>query len=187
MSLIKMISKLYYGLTGWKIGGRYPLEIKKAILVAAPHTSNYDFGYSLAALYLMDARVRYLAKKELVESPFMGFIFKGTGAISVDRDNSRNMVRYMVDLFNRSDNMIIMLAPEGSRSGGGKWKTGFYQAALQAGVPIVLASLDYKKKIADVGPHFLPTGDYQKDMQVVKEFYSTVVPRYPDKYTGEIC
>lgn len=183
--IMRAISKLYYFVTGWKVDGQFPSEIKKCILVAAPHTSNYDFSYSRAALYILNTRVRYLAKKELFDSPW-GFIFRLTGGIRVERERSSNMVDRMVEIFNNSSEMVIMLAPEGSRKLKGKWKTGFYQAALKAGVPIVLASLDYRKKVANVGLHFYPTGDYAKDMEQVVEFYRSVTPRYPEKFVLEI-
>lgn len=184
--VMRTISRLYFWITGWKLEGRLSPDIKKCILVAAPHTSNYDFGYSRAALYLMKCNVRYLAKKELLNSP-LGFFFRATGAIGVERDRSENMVTQLVDMFNRSKELIIMLAPEGSRKLKGKWKTGFYYAALQAQVPIVLASLDYEKKVANVGPVFYPTGNYLQDMVQVKEFYKGVVPRYPEKFVLDIC
>ena len=183
--VMKTISRLYFWLTGWKLEGRLSPEIKKCILVAAPHTSNYDFGYSRAALYLMEVNVRYLAKKELLKSP-LGFIFRATGAIGVERDRSENMVAQLVNMFNESKELIIMLAPEGSRKLKGKWKTGFYHAAMQAKVPIVLASLDYQKKVANVGLAFYPTGNYYQDMVQVKEFYRCVTPRYPEKFVLDI-
>ena len=154
---MKTISRLYFWLTGWRLEGRLSPEINKCIMVAAPHTSNYDFGYSRAALYMMGCNVKYLAKKELLDSPF-GFFFRWTGAIGVGRDRSENMVSRMVELLNQHEKLVIMLAPEGSRKLKGKWRTGFYYAAMQAKVPIVLASLDYKKKVANVGPFFTPPG-----------------------------
>ncbi|MHB8158197.1 MAG: 1-acyl-sn-glycerol-3-phosphate acyltransferase [Desulfocucumaceae bacterium] len=183
--MMRGISHLYYWLSGWKLEGRLPKEIKKCILVAAPHTSNFDFGYSRAALYMMNLPVRYLAKKELLESP-LGFFFKATGAIGVGRDKSEDLVSRMVELLTKSKEMVIMLSPEGSRKIKGKWKTGFYYAALQAKVPIVLSSLDYKKKVANVGPSFFPTGDYHKDMEQVKEYYKNIVPKYPEKFVLNI-
>lgn len=183
---MRTLSRLYFWLTGWRLEGRLSSDIKKCILVAAPHTSNYDFGYSRAALYIMECHVKYLAKKELLDSP-LGFIFRATGAIGVERDKSENMVDRIVKMFHQSQELIIMLAPEGSRKLKGKWKTGFYFAALQAQVPIVLASLDYRKKVANVGLVFYPTGDYQKDMMQVKEFYKSVTPRYPEKFVLDIC
>lgn len=115
-----------------------------------------------------------------------GLLFMATGGISVKRDKSDNLVSQMVELFNRSEELVILLAPEGSRKLKGKWKTGFYHAALEAKVPIVLSSLDYKKKIAHVGPAFHPSGDYLRDMQQVIEYYKNITPRFPEKFALNI-
>jgi len=184
--MMRLISLIYYWITGWKLKGRLPDDIRKCIILAAPHTSNYDFGYSRAAFYIMKRRIRYLAKQELLDS-YGGFIFKYTGAIGVDRKNRKDMVKHMVDLFNRFDEMVIMLSPEGTRELNNKWKTGFYHAALEAKVPIVLTYLDYKHKIAKVGFSFHPTGDFEKDMEQVKEFYKGITPRKPKNFVLNIC
>ncbi|MGB4303578.1 MAG: 1-acyl-sn-glycerol-3-phosphate acyltransferase [Syntrophomonadaceae bacterium] len=183
--MMRLISKLYFWLTGWKLEGNLAPEIKKAILIGAPHTSNFDFGYSRAALYMINRPAKYLIKEELMKAPW-GTFFKATGGISVKRDKSENLVGHMVELFNRSEELVILLSPEGSRKLKGKWKTGFYHAALQAKVPIVLSSLDYKKKIAHVGLVFHPSGNYYQDMQQVIEYYRHITPRYPEKFALDI-
>jgi 1-acyl-sn-glycerol-3-phosphate acyltransferase len=183
--MMRLISKLYFWLTGWKLEGNLAPEIKKAILIGAPHTSNFDFGYSRVALYMMNRPAKYLIKEELMKAPW-GTFFKATGGISVKRDKSENLVGHMVELFNRSEELVILLSPEGSRKLKGKWKTGFYHAALQAKVPIVLSSLDYKKKIAHVGLVFHPSGNYYQDMQQVIEYYRHITPRYPEKFALDI-
>ena len=164
--MMRLISKLYFWLTGWKLEGNLAPEIKKAILIGAPHTSNFDFGYSRAALYMKCPPV--LIK---ITTGTLGDLFQSYRRISVKRDKSENLVGHMVELFNRSEELVILLSPEGSRKLKGKWKTGFYHAALQAKVPIVLSSLDYKKKIAHVGLVFHPSGNYYQDMQQVIEYY----------------
>lgn len=184
--MMKLISQFYFWVTGWKLEGKLAPDIKKCIMVGAPHTTNFDFGYSRAALYIMKRRVKFLVKTELLKPP-LGWLMKATGAVGVDREKSENIVNYMVELLNKSEDLVILLAPEGSRKLKGKWKTGFYYAALQAKVPIVLASLDYKKRLANVGLSFLPTGDYLKDMEQVKEFYKNVTPKFPEKFVLDIC
>lgn len=183
--MMRPISRFYFWLSGWKLEGELAPEIKKCIMVGAPHTSNFDFGYSRAALYMMKRPTKYLIKQELINSP-LGFIFKATGGVSVQRERSENLVQHMVDLLNRSEELVILLSPEGSRKLKGKWKTGFYHAAMQAKVPIVLSSLDYRKKIAHVGPAFHPTGNYIHDMQQVIEYYRNITPRFPEKFVLDI-
>lgn len=183
--MMRPIAKIYFWLSGWKLEGELDPQVKKCIMIGAPHTSNFDFGYSRAALYMMKRPVKYLIKEELMKAPW-GLFFKATGGISVQRDKSKNLVNHMVELLNRSEELVILLSPEGSRKLKGKWKTGFYHAAMQAKVPIVLSSLDYKKKIAHVGLAFHPSGDYHKDMQQVIEYYRHITPRFPEKFALDV-
>jgi len=170
---------------GWQVEGGIPAEVKKCVMVAAPHTSNFDFGITRAVFYMLDIKVRYLAKKELMTFPLGGF-FKATGAISVERDKKSNLVDHMVDILNRSEEMVILVAPEGTRKLSEKWKTGFYYAALKAEVPIILAFLDYKRKVGGIGHMFYPTGDLISDMQQIKDFYRNIIPRHPENFSLEI-
>ncbi|MGE5415725.1 MAG: 1-acyl-sn-glycerol-3-phosphate acyltransferase [Acidobacteriota bacterium] len=174
--LMKSISKAYYRATGWRVEGRIPSDIPRCMIIGVPHTSNYDFGYARGLFYIIDRPVKYIVKEELLQTP-LGWFFKATGAIGVSRDKSQNMVARMVELFESSENMCILLSPEGSRQSSGKWRTGFYYAALQAQVPIVLATLDYKKKTAYVGFSVYPTGDYEQDMEQVKEYFQGITPK----------
>lgn len=183
--MMKLISKVYFSLSGWTATGSLPPEVKKCVMVAAPHTSNFDFSLSRAACYILNIKLRYLIKKELMVFP-LGAFFKSTGAIGVKRDKATNLVDKLIDLLNKSDELVVMISPEGTRKTTRKWKTGFYYAALGANVPIVLAYLDYKKKVACIGPVIYPTGDFIKDMEQVKEFYKNITPKYPLNYSLEI-
>lgn len=154
-------------------------------MVAAPHTSNHDFHIARAACYILNINLKYLIKKELMFFP-LGLFFKATGGLGVERGKNSNLVSQLVDMLRNADEMVIMISPEGTRKNTKKWRTGFYYAALGAGVPIVLSYLDYKRKIACVGPAIYPTGDYQLDMEPVKEFYKDITPKHPAKYSIEI-
>lgn len=182
---MKLISWIILRLLGWKTIGSLPPEIKKCVIVAAPHTSNHDFYLARAACYIMNLRVKYLIKKDWMFFP-MGLFFKATGALAVDRDKSSNFVNSIVELFNRSEELRILVSPEGTRRIVKKWRTGFYYFAMGANVPIVLSYLDYKKKIACIGPVLYPTGNFQKDMQSVFEFYKNITPKNPLNYHLQI-
>ena len=182
---MKLISTILLRLMGWKTAGSLPPEIKKCVMVAAPHTSNHDFYIARAACYIMNIKLNYLIKKDWMFFP-MGLFFKATGAFAVDRKKSNNVVNNIVNLFNNSNELKILISPEGTRKTTRKWKTGFYYTALGANVPIVLCYLDYKKKIACVGRIVYPTGDFVKDMQPVIEFYKDITPKHPLKYNLEI-
>jgi len=185
VALMRAIARVFFSLSGWRVEGQVPDDIKKCIMVAAPHTSNWDFPYSLGAFYIMKVRINYLMKNEWLKPP-LGSMFKAMGAIGVERNKSTNLVEQMVAKLNKAHEMRILISPEGTRSKTHKWKTGFYQTAMQANVPIIMTYLDYKQKIARVGPAFHPTGDFKQDMQAALEFYRHVIPRNPHNYQLEI-
>lgn len=184
--MMKSISKILLRLMGWKTLGGLSPDIKKCVIVAAPHTSNHDFYIARAACYAMNVQLNYLIKKDWMFFP-LGLFFRATGAFPVDREKSSNLVNNIVNLFRNSNELKILISPEGTRKTTKKWKTGFYYTALGANVPIVLSYLDYKNKIACMGGLILyPTGDFVKDMQPVLEFYKDITPKHPLKYNLEI-
>lgn len=179
----RFISRVIFFITGWKVVGEYPQEITKAVLIAAPHTSNWDFIFSRAGLFLMNAPVRFLIKKEWVQGP-AGFLLKKLGAIPVDRSpktKSSGFVEEITSQFQNYDRLAIMIAPEGTRKRVTRWRSGFYHIALNANVPILFGYLDYRKKNAGIGGVFYPTGNYDEDLEKIKSFYRTVTARYPEK------
>ncbi len=165
---------------GWKTSTTLPPAVKKCVLVAAPHTSNLDYPIALATLYASGVRVRFLAKKSLFKFP-LGVLMRLTGGLAVDRSRHNNMVDALIDMFAHAENLILMIPVEGTRSFVKEWKSGFYYTALGAGVPIALGYLDYGRKIAGFGDLFFPTGDYQKDLAAIQNFYRQFQARYPEK------
>ena len=177
---MKWLSRLYLKLIGWKIGSRLNPSIKQCVLVAAPHTSNYDYPIALATLYACGVSVRFLAKESLFRFP-LGALMKASGGIPVDRSKHHNMVDAMVNMFKHNEELILMIPAEGTRSFVKEWKSGFYHTAIGAKVPIVLGYLDYGKKVAGFGDLFHPTGDYQKDLEAIQNFYRQFTARHPQK------
>lgn len=149
-------------------------------MVAAPHTSNWDFVYARAAFYLMNIELKYTIKKELFFFP-LGFILRKMGGIPINRNKKLNMVNQMAEHFNNYEELALLVTPEGTRSYSAKWKKGFYYIALQSNVPIVLGYLDYSRKIAGVGPTIIPSGKIEEDIEKIKAFYRTIKPKYPEK------
>ena len=166
---------------GWRVGETIPQDIKKCIVIAAPHTSNWDFVYALAAFKILGLPVKDLAKKELFKFPFRA-IFDSTGGIPVERSKSQNLVESIVARFNATDRLYLLMAAEGTRKKVPKWKSGFYYAALGAGVPVMLGYLDYKNKIAGLGEVVYLTGNKEKDMERIRRFYSDKTPRNPELF-----
>lgn len=167
---------------GWVIEGiGIPAEIKKAVIIAAPHTSNWDFVYSLAGLKLYGINFNYMAKKELFRWPFKK-LFVSLGGISVERSKNTRMVDATIKQFDERDELKLMISSEGSRKRVEKWKTGFYYVALGAKVPIFMAYLDYERKTAGMSEAFYPSGDAIKDAEVIKNYYKNRVAKFPELF-----
>lgn len=185
--MLKAFTIFLFAVMGWKLNGQLAPGIKKCILVAAPHTSNFDFLLAMAAFYKMKLPVKYLIKKEWLDFKPLNRIFKNSGALGVDRSKKTTMVDSLADLIISSkENMAIMISPEGTRKLVHRWKTGFYYAALNAQVPIVLTYLDYKTKTAGIGPSFMPSGCFRKDMIMIRNFYKDKTPKFPENFSLEI-
>lgn len=180
MGFWKFAAKVIFAVAGWKLASRMPAGINKAVMVAAPHTSNWDFIFCRAAFFLMDVPLRFTVKAEWTRGP-LGWLLLHLGALPVDRSKNNSLVDAMVQIFNEHNQMVMLVTPEGTRKYQPKWRKGFYFTALQAGVPIVLGYLDYSKKEAGVGPVIYPTGDYEKQLEEIKAFYRTIKGRFPEQ------
>jgi len=175
---MKTISKIIFKLSGWKVVYTLSPELKKCVMIAAPHTSNWDFFYARLAFFIMGIKLRYMVKKELIRFPF-GWILKALGAIPVDRKKKGNLVDACIQLFDEHEELVVLIPPEGTRGKVDKWKTGFYHTAVGAKVPIALGYLDFEKKIAGIGSIFWPTGDIHSDFEHLRNFYKNITPAHP--------
>jgi 1-acyl-sn-glycerol-3-phosphate acyltransferase len=177
---MRRLCKFYLWAIGWRTGSTLPVSVKKCVLVAAPHTSNMDYPIALATLYASGVRVRFLAKKNLFKFP-LGMLMRLTGGLPVDRSRHTNMVEAMIEMFSKNERLVLMIPVEGTRSYVKEWKSGFYYTAIGAGVPIALGYLDYGRKMAGFGELFYPTGNYQRDLTVIQDYYRQFKARYPEK------
>ncbi len=173
------IAKFILKILGWKISNELP-EDKKYMLIVAPHTSNWDFPLGVLVKFAEKLKLNYLGKGALFDSPF-GWLFRALGGIPVYRKKKLNMVDQMVEQFNQREEMILAMSPEGTRSYLAHWKSGFYHIAHKAGVPIAMATLDFGTKTVKTGGAFMPTGDIQADMQIIRDFYAGVQGKIPEK------
>ena len=182
--MLKLLARLIFFVSGWKLDPASIRHIRRAVVIAAPHTSNWDIVYALAALRLLELPVKFTIKKEWVNSP-MGLILRPLGAIPIDREYRKgkkvSMTQTMIELFDRYEELIMVVTPEGTRQYAPEWKTGFYRVAEGANVPVLLGHLDYKNKVAGVGPAVYTTGDIDADIGKIKDFYRTKQGRYPDR------
>ncbi len=178
--MLSALSSFIMRLIGWKVTGRYPHEIKKLVVIAIPHTSNWDFPLGPLSRSVMKAKIKFVGKASLFRAPF-GFIFRWFGGIPVDRSKSNNFVDAMVEMYEKYDELAVTLAPEGTRQKVEKLKTGFYYIALKAKIPILLIKFDYGKKEIDFGEVFWPTGDIERDMDYLREYYRGVKGKNPEQ------
>ena len=165
-------------LLGWRLEPNFP-AYPQYMLIFAHHTSNWDFPLGLLAAFAMGFWPQWVGKDSLFRWP-LGGIMRWLGGVPVIRAARLNFVDQIVTLFQQQPNLIIAVAPEGTRRKTDHWKTGFYYIAQGAGVPIVTSYLDYKRKIGGIGPVFMPTGDIAADLARIAEFYQGITGRHPE-------
>jgi 1-acyl-sn-glycerol-3-phosphate acyltransferase len=178
-SFMHGLARLLFRLMGWKTEGAVH-QPRRFVIIAAPHTSNWDGVIMVVAAYIFKIRIAWFIKREAFFFP-LGMIIRAVGGIPIDRTVRSNVVGQAIEQFKKSERLILAVPPEGTRSKSDGWKTGFYHIAYGASVPIVLGYLDYRRKIAGLGPAFPPTGDIEADFRVFDEFYAGVTPKFPEQ------
>lgn len=174
------LGRIYLRLLGWKLNGQKP-PLKKYLILAAPHTSNWDVPLMLAMSYVYGIPLHWIGKHSLFRGPG-GALMRLVGGVPVDRRARHHAVQQIVDEFARRDEFCLAIAPEGTRSRTDCWKSGFYHIALEAGVPIVLGMLDYQKKFGGLFEVLHPSGDAKADMDKIRTFYRDVSAKYPQNF-----
>ena len=178
--MIKKIASFIFHSLGWRIEGEVPSDIKKYVIIAAPHTSNWDFFYGRLCFLISDVPLKFFIKKEWNVFQF-NYLLKSLGAIPVDRSKKQNLTDQIAEVFKDYEELAIMIPPEATRSYNPNWKKGFYYISQKANVPIILGYLDYENKIGGFGPVFHTTADVEKDIETMKEFYRGIKGKFPDK------
>lgn len=181
---VRALLMWFYRRQGWTAFGEVP-EPRRFIIIAAPHTSNWDFVYYIGLTQSLGITPHFMAKTALFRWPMKNFMLD-MGGVPVDRSHGGNYVQAMIDEFSRRKEFMLTIAPEGTRGAVRKWKTGFYHIAMGANIPLVVGSMDYAKKSGGLGPMIWPTGDYDADMARLAEIYAGVTPRHPGKQATNI-
>ena len=166
-----------FRLTGWRTEGEVP-AVSHCVIIAAPHTSYWDALLMVTAGCAFNVKFSWMVKDAAFFFP-LGLIVRAFGGIPIDRSRRSNVVAQAIETFRTTPALALAVSPEGTRGRSDHWKTGFYQIALGAKVPIVLSYLDYKRKVAGLGPTFQPTGDIEADFREFAAFYEQVTPRHP--------
>lgn len=182
---LRWLSIGFLRLTGWTVVGKLPANAAKSVLIAAPHTSNWDLPYTLMVAFSLRLNVYWIGKASIFKPPFRG-VMMWLGGIPVDRSQSNNLVAASTTaILQATGPLQLIVPPEGTRSGTRYWKTGFYYIAQGAGVPIVMAYLDYDKKVGGLGPIFQTSGDLELDMAAIKAFYAGVAGKNADQFHAD--
>lgn len=178
---MQKISSLILKWLGWKIEGinDYP---DKCILCVAPHTSNWDLILGKLVYSSLGRKASFLIKKTWFFFP-MNLVFRAIGGIPVDRSKKTSITEQMVEIFNSKDYFQLAITPEGTRKNNSEWKRGFYYIAAEAQVPIVIVVLDYKCKTANFKAVFNPTGDVEKDLEIIKSYYVGATGKHQNKFS----
>jgi len=176
LGVVAILCRFFLKIIGWKLQGEPPLE-SKYVLVAAPHTSNWDFPLGLAIMIVYRLEIRWMGKETLFKG-WRGPFMKWLGGIPVNRSSANNMVAQTIDTYNSNESFVVAIPPEGTRSKVERWKTGFYYIAVGADVPIALGFLDYKCKKGGFLSTWYPTGDIEKDIAGIQSCYAEVSGKY---------
>ncbi|MCW5910956.1 MAG: lysophospholipid acyltransferase family protein [Cyclobacteriaceae bacterium] len=178
--MLRPLYKLIFKLSGWKMEGSFSPEVKKYIIAVAPHTSNWDFVIGVMARSILRLqRARFLGKDSLFKPPF-GWLFRWLGGYPVDRTKNNDMVQQVVDIFNRHDQFILAMAPEGTRKKVSKLRTGFYFIAKNAGVPIIPVGFDFSKKCVVIGEPLYASDNLEADFNRLLSFYRNIRGKNPE-------
>ena len=171
---------LYFKVLGWTVTEPMPTHITKGVIIAAPHTSNWDFPHMMASAWLYRMKLSWLGKHTLFTGPF-GWFFKALGGIPVDRSAPNGLVGQVADALHNTERLIVAVPPSGTRAYRDHWKSGFYWIALEAKVPILMSYLDFKTKTSNISGVLEPTGDIHADMDAIRAFYAGREGKYPEK------
>ena len=175
----RSLGHLILRVNGWRWHGDIP-ETPRFVLIAAPHTSNWDLVYMLAFSWITGVKLSWMGKHTLFQG-WRGAMLRRLGGVPIDRRSPQGMVGQMVDLYEQRERFVLAIPPEGTRKLVPRWKSGFYHIARGANVPIVMGYLDYARKEGGFGPSLLPTDDLRADMDALRAFYQDKQARYPEK------
>ncbi len=187
MKVKRITGRLLLFIAGWKLDIDVPLaSIRRCVLIAAPHTSNWDFYYAIAAFWMMGVPVRFFIKDSWTR-PWYGFMIRALGGIGVNRTQRSNLTGYAAQLLRERADLYLVNSPEGTRSYAERWRTGFYHIAIEADVPILLGYVDYRLKKAGIAKVVHHKGRSKEEvMEEIQGFYKDKTGRYPASYNPKI-
>ena len=177
--ILRKIARFGINISGWTINGKVPDE-ERIVIIAAPHTSNWDFILAMLAIFGLNIKVRWLGKNSIFKPGFKKF-FEWLGGIPVYRDNPSTLIEKVVNIVKKERSIVIAMTPEGTRKKVKRWKTGFLRIAKQTHSKILLISIDAPTKSIEIGNIFNPTGNSEEDLAYIQKYYSTFRGINPQK------
>ena len=173
MGIKKAIGKIGLKVGGWTDVYNVPADLSNAVCIVAPHTAIADFFVGINFYWSHGIKFKVMI-----------WILKKMGGIPVNRGHRNNLVEQMTDMFSQNHDTHLIICPEGTRKRVNKWKKGFYLIAEGSNVPILLGFIDYKKKYCGVEKVFYPTGDYDKDLNEIWDYYRSikVMGKHPEQF-----
>lgn len=178
--MLTLLSRLWLKLWRWKVVQAEPIP-DRCVMIAAPHTSNWDFPLTIAMSRVRGIPMRWLGKSQMF-NPVLGPFFRALGGISVERSSAQGLVAELVDELGRHDHLALVVPAEGTRSKVDHWKSGFYRIAEAADVPIVCAFVDRRTRTGGFGPVIRPSGDVRADMDRIRAFYEGKTGLRPGRF-----
>ena len=178
---MKTISQyIFKGVLGWKFKGEFP-DVKKSIVIFAPHTSYFDALYGKLLLNEIGIKHIFLSKKELFFFP-MNVAMKWYGSIPVGGVINKNAIYQVTQMFEKAKELHIIVSPEGTIKKVVQWNKGFYYMALKANVPIIVGYIDYKKKEIGIKGVIDNLENINAVMHQINSMYKDVTSKYPEKF-----
>ena len=184
MGFKRFIGRIGLKVGRWKTVYDVPADLGNAVCIVAPHTAIADFFVGMNYYWYHGIPFRFMIKAEFFKSRLVGWFLYKIGAVRVNRGKKNNLVEQMIEMFRQNHDTHLIICPEGTRKKVNKWKRGFYLIAEGAQVPILLGFIDYKKKYCGIEKVFYPTGDYEKDLAEIWDYYRSikVMGKHPEQF-----
>ncbi|MCR5014677.1 MAG: 1-acyl-sn-glycerol-3-phosphate acyltransferase [Bacteroidales bacterium] len=182
MGLKKHIGKWGLRLGGWKTVNEAPSDLGNAVCIMAPHTAISDFLIGLCYYWYYEIPFKMMIKVEFFKYPILRGLLLKVGGIPVDRGKQNHLVEQMVDMFSKNKDTHLVICPEGTRKAVKHWKKGFYVIAQGANVPIILGFIDYKRRYCGIERYMYPSGDYEKDLAEIWDYYKDIKAKHPEGF-----
>lgn len=182
----RWFARCFLRLLGWQLQGAIP-NLPKMVLIGAPHTTNMDGVIGIATLVALGLKANTMIKDTAFKG-ILGPILRGFGAIPINRKSPKGVVEQSVDAFTSRPQLLLLIAPEGTRHSAKEWKRGFWHIATGAQAPVLPAAIDYRRKIVTFGPPLMPTDTYADDLSSLLDFYAQYSqPRHLHRLSKPMC